>query len=65
MSGKPVMLLLPHDDVYYRLPWTIKLLPYLKLDTLTVLGSYASNLAGGLAQVDYTTINEIITYGTS
>lgn len=64
VSGKPVMLSLPHDDVYYRLPWTMKLLPHLKLDTLTVLGSHASNLAGGSAQVDYTTIDEMITYGT-
>lgn len=55
---------LPHDDVYYRLCWTMKLLPHLELDTLTVLGGYANSKVEGSAQVDYTTIDEIIKYGT-
>lgn len=64
VSSKPIMLSLPHDDVYYRLPWIMKLLPHLQLDTLTVLGGQANNLAGGSAQIDYTTIDEMIKYGT-
>ena len=64
VSGEPIMLSLPHNDVYYRLPWTLKLVPNLQLDTLTVLGGRANSSAGGSAQVDYTTVDEMITYGT-
>jgi hypothetical protein len=64
VSSKPIMLSLPHDDVYYRLPWTLKLLPDLQLDTLTVLGGRANDTAGGPSQVDYTTIDEMVEHGT-
>lgn len=64
VSSKPIMLSLPHDDVYYRLSWALKLLPHLRLDTLTVLGGHANDTAGGPAQIDYTTIDEMIRYGT-
>ena len=64
VSGEPIMLSLPHNDVYYRLPWTLKLVPNLQLDTLTVLGGRANGSGGGSAQVGYTTVDEIITYGT-
>ena len=40
----------------------MKLLPHLELDTLTVLGGYANSKVEGSAQVDYTTIDEIIKY---
>lgn len=63
-NGRPVMLSLPQNDVYYRLTWTLKLVPHLRLDTLTVLGGSASNIAGGPAQVDYNTLDGLITHGT-
>ncbi|KAF2874873.1 hypothetical protein BDV95DRAFT_656595, partial [Massariosphaeria phaeospora] len=64
VNGRPVMLSLPHDDVYYRLTWILKLVPHLQLDTLTVLGGSANNISGGPAQVDYNTLNGLIRHGT-
>lgn len=63
-NGRPIMLSLPHDDVYYRLAWILKLIPHLRLDTLTVLGGSAGNIAGGPAQVDYDTLDGLVTHGT-
>ena len=64
VNGRPVMLSLPHDDVYYRLAWTLKLVSHLQLDTLTVLGGSASNISGGPGQVDYNTLDDLIAFGT-
>ena len=44
------------DDVYYRLVWALKLLPGLRLDKLTVLGT-----SGG--EVAYDTLEGLIKYG--
>jgi hypothetical protein len=45
-GGRPLMLLPIEDDdeVYYRLVWVLKLLPALRLDKLTVLGSSSAIL---------------------
>ncbi|KAF2473696.1 uncharacterized protein BDR25DRAFT_256533 [Lindgomyces ingoldianus] len=64
VNGRPVMLSLAHDDVYYRLAWSLKLVPHLQLDTLTVLGGSANNISGGPAQVDYNTLDGLIASGT-
>lgn len=57
-GGRPLMLqpIGDHDDVYYRLVWALKLLPELRLDTLTVLGS----CRGGIG---YDTLDGLIKYG--
>lgn len=39
IMGHPLMLSYEEDDVYYRLASTLRLLPGLRLDTLTVLGA--------------------------
>lgn len=64
VPGRPIMLSLPHDGVYYRLAWILKLVPHLQLDTLTVLGGNAISTFGGQELVDYTTLDELIEYGT-
>ncbi|KAH8586940.1 hypothetical protein B0O99DRAFT_472899, partial [Bisporella sp. PMI_857] len=52
--GHPLILPFEDDDVYYRLAWALKLLPGLRLDTLTVLGSSSGMInydnLGGLIQ---------------
>lgn len=64
VNGRPFMLSLPDGDVYYRLAWVMKLVPHLQLNTLTVLGGCATNIAGGSAQVDYDTLDDLIAHGT-
>ena len=64
VNGLPVMLSLPHDDIYYRLAWTLKLVPHLQLDPLTVLGGGAHDISLCPAQVDYHTLDELIKYRT-
>src|SRR2546429_1002562 len=57
-GGRPLMLqpIGDDDDVYYRLVWALKLLPGLRLNTLTVLGS-----SGG--EIAYDTLEGLIKYG--
>jgi hypothetical protein len=45
VGAKAVMMTPPGDyqDIYVRMPWLLKLLPDLRLDTLTVLGDTAPN----------------------
>lgn len=59
-NGRPVMFSLAHDDVYYRLAWVMKLLPELRLDTLTVLAGYPNKFAGGTAQARYDTVDGLV-----
>lgn len=54
--GHPLVLSFEDDDVYYRLAWALKLLPSLRLDTLTVLGS-----SSGI--VNYDTLEGLIQHG--
>lgn len=56
VSGDTLMLSYPDDDVYYRLASTLKLLPGLQLDQLTVLG-------GRGLQVNYDTLGGLIKDG--
>jgi hypothetical protein len=50
------MLTYEDDDIFHRLPWALKLLPGLQLDTLTVLGlSYGPR--------NYDTLNGLIQHG--
>lgn len=46
VGGRPLVLqpIGDDDDVYYRLTWALKLLPGLRLDTLTVLGSFKGEI---------------------
>ncbi|KAL6410101.1 hypothetical protein AUP68_06512 [Ilyonectria robusta] len=53
VPGDPLMLSYDNDDVYYRLASTLRLLPCLRLDTLTVLGPLP-------IQVSYDTLNGLI-----
>ena len=57
-SGRPLMLRPVGDDdeVYYRLVWALKLLPELRLDRLTVLGS-------SRGEIGYDTLDGLIKYG--
>jgi hypothetical protein len=57
-SGRPLMLqpIGYDDDVYYRLVWALKLLPGLRLDRLTVLGS-------SRGEIGYDTLDGLIKYG--
>jgi hypothetical protein len=57
-GGRPVMMEPPDndDDVYYRVPFVLKLLPGLRLDSLTVLGDTGPEVA-------YQTIEFFINYG--
>jgi hypothetical protein len=64
VNGRPIRLWLPNGDLYYGLAWILKLVPHLQLHTLTVLGGYVHYIAGRLPEVDYNTIDELITYGT-
>lgn len=45
VEGSTLMLSYEDDDVYYRLASMLGLLPGLRLDTLTVLGSPRTKLA--------------------
>ena len=56
--GRPLMLqpIGDDDDVYYRLAWVLKLLPGLRLDKLTVLGSSSGEVA-------YDTLEGLVKYG--
>jgi hypothetical protein len=58
VRGDPLMLSYPGDehDVYYRLASTLKLLPCLRLDRLTVLGCTSK-------EVRYDTLNRLIMEG--
>lgn len=57
VRGETLMLSYDYDqDVYHRLVWTLKLLPGLRLDTLTVLG-----LSDGI--MDYDTLGGLIRHG--
>lgn len=53
VSGGPLMISFDDDDVYYRTSQALKLLPGLKLDRLTVLGST-------IAEVSYETLNLLV-----
>ncbi|KAH8656437.1 hypothetical protein BGZ61DRAFT_372166 [Ilyonectria robusta] len=53
VMGDPLMLSYEDGDVYYRLASTLRLLPGLRLDTLTVLGTPPY-------QVSYDTLNGLI-----
>jgi len=57
-GGRPFSLTPPgdEDDVYYRAPYVLKLLPGLRLDSLTVLGN-------SVPEVAYQTIEFFINYG--
>jgi len=57
-GGRPIMMMPPgdDDDVYYRVPYVLKLLPGLRLDSLTVLGDTSPEVA-------YQTIEFFINYG--
>ncbi|KAL3447172.1 hypothetical protein BJX65DRAFT_308236 [Aspergillus insuetus] len=48
VGSQPILLLLPPDyrnKVFVKLVWALKLLPGLRLDTLTVLGDYGPEVA--------------------
>ncbi|KAF2758725.1 hypothetical protein EJ05DRAFT_476039 [Pseudovirgaria hyperparasitica] len=64
VNSRPVMLSLPHDDVYYRLAWILKLVPQLRLDTLTVIGGDAGMLKGPSGMVDYQILDELVSCGS-
>ncbi|KAJ7167600.1 hypothetical protein C8R46DRAFT_1034265 [Mycena filopes] len=56
ISGDPLMLSWPEDDVYYRTSQALKLLPGLALDRLTVLGSR-------IPEVSYQTLSMLVRHG--
>lgn len=58
VGGRPLILqpIDYDDDVFYRLVWALKLLPGLRLDKLTVLGSSSGVIA-------YDTLGGLINYG--
>lgn len=53
VSGDPLMLTFPEDDVFYRTHAALKLLPGLRLDRLTVMGTRTS-------MVSYETLNKLV-----
>ncbi|KAK2794530.1 hypothetical protein FQN52_008111 [Onygenales sp. PD_12] len=57
-GGRPVMMTPPgeDDDVYYRVPFVLKLLPGLRLDTLTVLADTGPEVA-------YETLDMFVKHG--
>jgi hypothetical protein len=59
VGSQPILLLPPPDyrnKVLVKLVWALKLLPGLRLDTLTVLGDYGPEVA-------YITIDGLVNYG--
>lgn len=64
ISGKPLMLSFDDDDAFYRIASVLKLLPDLRLDTLTVLAGCASRIGlGGSPELGYDIIDGLVKHG--
>lgn len=64
VSGKPLMLSFDDNDVFYRIAWFLKLLPDLRLDTLTILAGCASVLGlGGSPELGYDIVDGLVKHG--
>ena len=59
VSGCPALLQLVQTVWHYTLAWTMKLLPDLRLDTLTVIG-FGGN---GPPELEYHVVDQLVTHG--